>query len=98
MQKYMQIIRYTTIVNYIDSIIGVSVGLNSLTGHSGQGAISIDMNTFIAVSAISMLTGTMLLMWIVNKSHKRYRKWYIINYFAGIVSAIPSAIGGTIEL
>ena len=64
MQKYIQIIRYTTIVITLIQSIGVSVGLNSLTGQNGQGAISIDMNTFIAVSTISMLTGTMLLMWI----------------------------------
>ena len=36
MQKYMQIIRYTTIVITLIQSIGVSVGLNSLTGHSGQ--------------------------------------------------------------
>lgn len=99
MQKYMQIIRYTTIVITLIQSIGVSVGLNSLTGQSGQGAISIDMNTFIAVSAISMLTGTMLLMWIGEQiTQKGIGNGISLIIFAGIVSAIPSAIGGTIEL
>src|SRR5574344_201253 len=39
MQKYMQIIRYTTIVITLIQSIGVSIGLNSLTGQNGQAAI-----------------------------------------------------------
>ena len=53
MQKYMQIIRYATIVITIVQAIGVSVGLQSLTGPSGQSAILADHNTFILLSAIS---------------------------------------------
>ena len=84
---------------YIDSINWVSIGLNSLTGQNGQAAISIDMNTFIAVSAISMLTGTMLLMWIGEQITQRgIGNGISLIIFAGIVSAIPSAIGGTIDL
>ncbi len=36
MQKYMQIIRYATIVITFVQAIGVSMGLNSLTGTSGR--------------------------------------------------------------
>ena len=64
MVKYMQIIRYATIVITIIQAIGVSVGLQSLTGPSGNSAILADHNTFIVLSAVSMLAGTMLLMWI----------------------------------
>jgi preprotein translocase subunit SecY len=64
MVKYMQIIRYATIVITIIQAIGVSVGLQSLTGPSGQSAILADQNTFILLAAVSMLAGTMLLMWI----------------------------------
>ena len=99
MQKYMQIIRYTTVVITLIQAVGVSMGLNSLTGQNGQGAISIDMNTFVAVSAISMLTGTMLLMWIGEQiTQKGIGNGISLIIFAGIVSAIPSAIGGTIDL
>jgi len=99
MQKYMQIIRYATIVITAVQAVGVSMGLNSLTGTSGQSAITIDMNTFIAVSTISMITGTMLLMWIGEQiTQKGIGNGISLIIFAGIVSAIPGAIGGTIDL
>jgi preprotein translocase subunit SecY len=99
MQKYMQIIRYATIAITAVQAIGVSMGLNSLTGATGQSAISIDMNTFIAVSTISMITGTMLLMWIGEQiTQKGIGNGISLIIFAGIVSAIPSAIGGTVDL
>ena len=99
MQKYMQIIRYATIGITAVQAIGVSMGLNSLTGTTGQSAITIDMDTFIAVSTISMVTGTMLLMWIGEQiTQKGIGNGISLIIFAGIVSAIPSAIGGTIDL
>jgi preprotein translocase subunit SecY len=99
MQKYMQIIRYATIAITAVQAVGVSMGLNSLTGSSGQSAITIDMNTFIAVSTISMITGTMLLMWIGEQiTQKGIGNGISLIIFAGIVSAIPAAIGGTIDL
>jgi preprotein translocase subunit SecY len=99
MQKYMQIIRYATVGITLIQAVGVSMGLNSLTGSNGQSAITIDMNTFIAVSAISMVTGTMLLMWIGEQiTQKGIGNGISLIIFAGIVSAIPSAIGGTVDL
>lgn len=99
MQKYMQIIRYTTIVITLVQAVGVSMGLNSLTGSNGASAITIDMGTFVWVAAISMLTGTMLLMWIGEQiTQKGIGNGISLIIFAGIVSAIPSAIGGTVEL
>ncbi len=99
MQKYMQIIRYATIVITLIQAVGVSMGLNSLTGATGSSAISIDMDTFIIVSAISMLAGTMMLMWIGEQITQRgIGNGISLIIFAGIVSAIPSAIGGTIDL
>ena len=98
-QKYMQIIRYATIVITAIQAIGVSMGLNSLTGKAGQSAIMLDMNLFIAVATVSMVTGTMLLMWIGEQiTAKGIGNGISLIIFAGIVSAIPSAIGGTIEL
>jgi len=99
MQKYMQIIRYATIVITFVQAIGVSMGLNSLTGSAGQSAIMIDMDTFVAVSTISMISGTMMLMWIGEQITQRgIGNGISLIIFAGIVSAIPSAIGGTIDL
>ncbi|MBL0686217.1 MAG: preprotein translocase subunit SecY [Sulfurospirillum sp.] len=99
MVKYMQIIRYATIGITIIQAIGVSVGLASMTGRSGESAVMIDMSTFSAVAAASMLTGTMLLMWIGEQITQRgVGNGISLIIFAGIVSGIPSAIGGTINL
>ena len=99
MQKYMQIIRYATIGITFIQAIGVSMGLNSLTGTTGQSAIMIDMDTFVAVATISMVAGTMMLMWIGEQITQRgIGNGISLIIFAGIVSAIPSAIGGTIDL
>lgn len=99
MQKYMQIIRYATIVITVIQAIGVSIGLQSLTGRDGASAIMIDMNLFIGISCVSMLTGTMLLMWIGEQITQRgIGNGISLIIFAGIVSGIPSAIGGTIDL
>ncbi len=99
MVKYMQIIRYATIGITIVQAIGVSVGLASMTGRGGESAVMVDMTTFTAVAAASMLTGTMLLMWIGEQITQRgIGNGISLIIFAGIVSGIPSAIGGTINL
>jgi preprotein translocase subunit SecY len=99
MVKYMQIIRYATIAITLVQAIGVSVGLQSLTGRAGESAISIDHSLFVAISAISMLAGTMMLMWIGEQITQRgIGNGISLIIFAGIVSAIPKAIGHTVTL
>ncbi|HIC43201.1 MAG TPA: preprotein translocase subunit SecY [Sulfurimonas sp.] len=100
MVKYMQIIRYATIAITIVQAIGVSVGLQNLTGPDGGSAILVaDMNEFLLVAAVSMLAGTMLLMWIGEQiTQSGIGNGISLIIFAGIVSSIPSAIGSTITL
>lgn len=99
MVKYMQIIRYATIAITLVQAVGVSVGLQSLTGKDGSSAILIDQNTFILISAISMLAGTMLLMWIGEQiTQSGIGNGISLIIFAGIVSAIPAAIGQTVTM
>lgn len=99
MQKYMQIVRYMTVGITLVQAVGVAIGLNSLTGPDGRSAIMMDMNTFVALAAISMLAGTMLLMWIGEQITQRgIGNGISLIIFGGIVAGIPSAIGGTISL
>ena len=63
-QKYIQIIRYVTVGITAIQSVGVAIGLNSLKSASGASAITIDMDLFILSASISMIVGTMLLMWI----------------------------------
>lgn len=63
------------------------------------GAIKIDLNLFIAISVFSMLTGTMLLMWIGEQITQRgVGNGISLIIFGGIVSSIPSNIGKTFNL
>ena len=99
MVKYMQIIRYATIAITLIQAIGVSVGLQSLTGKAGESAVMIDPAVFVAISAFSMLAGTMMLMWIGEQITQRgIGNGISLIIFAGIVSSIPSAIGNTVTL
>jgi len=95
MQKYMQIIRYFTIFITVIQAIGVAVGLQ----HMGtNGAVLIDMTSFIIIAVFSMLAGTMLLMWFGEQITQRgIGNGISLIIFAGIVSGIPAAIGNTIS-
>jgi len=91
MQKYMQIIRYATIFITIVQGFGVSMGLQAM-----QGAVLIDPVTFTILTTASMLTGTMLLMWIGERiTQSGIGNGISLIIFAGIVSGIPSAISNT---
>jgi preprotein translocase subunit SecY len=99
MVKYMQIIRYATIAITIVQAVGVSVGLQSLTGADGNSAILVDQNTFILVAVFSMLAGTMLLMWIGEQiTQSGIGNGISLIIFAGIVSAIPGAISQSVTM
>ncbi|MHC3995032.1 preprotein translocase subunit SecY [Sulfurimonas sp. HSL-3221] len=99
MVKYMQIIRYSTIAITLVQAVGVSIGLQSMTGKDGSSAILMDHGTFVMVAAISMLAGTMLLMWIGEQiTQSGVGNGISLIIFAGIVSAIPSAIGQTVTM
>jgi len=98
MTKYMQIIRYATVVIAFFQSTGVAMGLQGL-GSASNPAIMIDMSLFIPIAAFSMLAGTMMLMWIGEQITQRgIGNGISLIIFAGIVSGIPSAIGGTVNL
>ncbi|MCH9739717.1 MAG: preprotein translocase subunit SecY [Epsilonproteobacteria bacterium] len=98
MQKYMQIIRYATIFITIVQAIGVSMGLQGMTGSNGQSAVMIDPMMFTLITTVSMVTGTMLLMWIGERiTQSGIGNGISLIIFAGIVSGIPAAISNTID-
>lgn len=98
MQRYMQIIRYVTIVITVIQAISVSFGLRSIGG-GPNGAILIDMKEFLLISVFAMLAGTMLLVWIGEQITQRgVGNGISLIIFGGIVSGIPNAIGSTFKL
>lgn len=97
MQKYMQIIRYATIVITLIQAVSVSIGLKALEGNYGN-PILINQNTFVLIAAVSMLAGTMMLMWIGEQITQRgIGNGISLIIFAGIVAGIPSAIANTFD-
>ena len=96
MQQYMQIVRYLTIFITLVQSASISYGLNSL---GGGGIIMLDDKVlFVTLAAFSMLTGTMLLMWIGEQiTQKGIGNGISLIIFAGIVSGIPSAIASELE-
>lgn len=95
-QKYTQIIKYTTIVITLIQAVSVSFGLRSM---GDGGVIMIDITSFVIISAFSMLAGTMLLLWIGEQITQRgVGNGVSLIIFAGIVSGIPAGIKGTFEL
>ncbi len=98
-QKYMKIIKYATVVIAFVQAIGISIGLTHMTGRMGESAVMIDTTTFVVIAAFSMLGGTMLLVWIGEQITERgIGNGISLIIFAGIVSAIPSAIVGVLNL
>jgi len=98
-QKYLKIIKYSTVgIAFIQSI-GIAIGLTSLTGRGGESAVMINTTTFVILTAITMTAGTMLLVWIGEQITDRgVGNGISLIIFAGIVSRIPSAIVGTLNL
>jgi preprotein translocase subunit SecY len=74
------------------------MGLQSMTGRTGQSAVMIDPMTFTVLATFSMLTGTMLLMWIGEQiTQKGIGNGISLIIFAGIVSGLPRGISNTIR-
>jgi preprotein translocase subunit SecY len=89
MVKYMQIIRYATIGITIIQAIGVSIALNG-----ANSVVPAAQDNFVFIAVVSMVTGTMLLMWIGEQITQRgVGNGISLIIFAGIVSALPDAIG-----
>ncbi len=98
-QKYLKIIKYSTVAIAFIQSIGIAMGLTSLTGRGGESAVMIDTTTFVILTAITMTAGTMILVWIGEQITDRgIGNGISLIIFAGIVSRIPSAIVGTLNL
>ena len=89
-----QYTRYGTVLLAIVQAYGIAVGLEG-----GSGIVS-DPGLFFRISAvITLVGGTMFLMWLGEQITARgIGNGISLIIFAGIVAGLPSAIGGTLEL
>ena len=89
-----QYTRYGTVLLALVQAYGISVGLES-----GNGIVN-DPGMFFRISAvITLVGGTMFLMWLGEQITARgIGNGISLIIFSGIVAGLPSAISGTLEL
>ncbi len=97
-RKISQFTRYGTVVLATFQAIGISLALQNQTA----GGLSVVLSPgigFIAITTITLVTGTVFLMWLGEQVTERgIGNGISMIIFAGIVSGLPKAIGGTLEL
>ncbi len=97
-RKISMYTRYFTVVLATFQSIGISVALQSQSV-GGQPLVFNPGISFVFTAAITLVTGTMFLMWLGEQVTERgIGNGISIIIFAGIVAGLPSAIGGTLEL
>jgi preprotein translocase subunit SecY len=97
-RKITQYTRYGTLVLATFQALGIAIALESQSA-AGVGVV-IDPGMIFRVSAvITLVTGTMFLMWLGEQITERgIGNGISLIIFAGIVAGLPSAVGGTLEL
>ncbi|MDD1784373.1 preprotein translocase subunit SecY [Enterovibrio sp. ZSDZ35] len=93
-RKISQYTRYGTLVLATFQAIGIATGLPSMI----QGLVVNPGFGFYFTAVVSLVTGTMFLMWLGEQITERgIGNGISIIIFAGIVAGLPSAIGQTAE-
>ena len=97
-RKIAMYTRYFTLVLATFQSIGIATALQ--TQSVGVDALVINPGfVFIFTAAVTLVTGTMFLMWLGEQVTERgIGNGISIIIFAGIVAGLPSAVGGTLEL
>ena len=97
-RKISQYTRYGTVVLATFQAIGISMALQNQTA-GGLGVVINPGTSFIFITTITLVTGTIFLMWLGEQVTERgIGNGISLIIFAGIVSGLPSAVGGTLEL
>lgn len=93
-KKITQYTRYGTVALALFQGIGIAIALEAQPG------LVIDPSLMFRVTTvITLVTGTLFLMWVGEQITERgIGNGISIIIFAGIVAGLPSAIGGTLEL
>lgn len=95
-RKINQYTRYATLVLAIIQSVGIATGLPNMPGL--EGLIVHPDFYFYFVAVVSLVTGTMFLMWLGEQITERgVGNGISIIIFTGIVAGLPKAIGNTLE-
>jgi preprotein translocase subunit SecY len=97
-RKISQYTRYGTVVLASFQAVGISLALQNQSA-GGMPVVLHPGIGFIAITAITLVTGTVFLMWLGEQVTERgIGNGISLIIFSGIVSGLPRAIGGTLEL
>ncbi|MEW5703083.1 MAG: preprotein translocase subunit SecY [Pseudomonadota bacterium] len=97
-KKINQYTRYGTVLLAAVQAYGIAIGLESMAG--SQGSAVIDPGAFFrATTVITLVGGTIFLMWLGEQITARgIGNGISLIIFSGIVANLPSAMAGTMEL
>ena len=97
-KKLNQYTRYGTVFLAALQAYGIAVGLEGMSGSQGP-AVAEPGGFFRATTVITLVGGTMFLMWLGEQITARgVGNGISLIIFAGIVAEMPSALIGTLEL
>ena len=97
-RKITQYTRYGTVFLAIFQALGIAIALERQTA-AGMSVVIDPGVAFKLVTVITLVTGTMFLMWLGEQITERgIGNGISLLIFAGIVAGLPQAIGGTLEL
>ena len=97
-RKITQYTRYGTLVLAAFQSIGITMALQDQQA-GGMNLVTYQGWGFVLVASVSLVTGTMFLMWLGEQITERgLGNGISMIIFTGIVAGLPSAIGGTLEL
>jgi len=97
-RKITQYTRYGTLGLALFQSIGIAFALQGQTA-GAMALVPAPGPGFVFTAVVSLVTGTMFLMWLGEQVTERgIGNGISLIIFAGIVAGLPSAIGGTLEL
>ncbi len=98
-KKINQYTRYGTVVLTALQAYGIASGLEGMTASGGGGVVLAAGMFFKASTVITLVGGTIFLMWLGEQITARgVGNGISLIIFAGIVAQLPSAIASTLEL
>ena len=97
-RKITQYTRYGTVALATFQAMGISIALQGQTA-GGSALVSHAGLGFVFTATVSLVTGTMFLMWLGEQITERgIGNGISMIIFSGIVAGLPKAVGGTLEL
>ena len=99
---HRKMVHYTKLLTVLITVVqgyGIAVGLMSLANADGTSAVIIPSYTFIFSTIISLVGGTMFIVWLGEQITSRgVGNGSSLIITVGIIANLPSAIGQTLEL